>query len=517
MGNPESNPAGVALPSAAVVAIIGAGTVGAGIAQLAAQAGHPVLLCDSVPGAAGKAATRLGEVFARLAAKGKMSEAEAAAAARRIATTDDLERLASAALVVEAVIEDLAVKKALFAALESIVAPDAIIATNTSSFSVTALADGLKRPERLAGMHFFNPAPIMALVEIVRGDATAPAVAETLVATATRWGKTPVRARSTPGFIVNRVARPFYAEALALLEEGAADPATVDAVMRDMGGFRMGPFELMDLIGHDVNFAVTSAVFEGFGRDPRFAPSRAQRDLVAAGRLGRKSGRGFYDYGPEAPPPAPKILPPAPARVVIEGDLGPAESFAAAIAAKIPCVRKAGDGEGRIVVRMSCECTPLDVAVLMLTDGRTAVRRLAEGAPRELVLFDLALDYGRAPRIALATGDRTPASALAAAAGLVQALGKTASPLADTPGLVVLRTVARLVNEAADAVELGTADAADVDTAMRAGANYPMGPLAWGEALGAERVVAALEFLAAVYGAGRYRPSAFLRRRAAAA
>lgn len=509
MGKPESESKGHALPSTAVVAIIGAGTMGAGIAQLAAQAGHPVLLCDSVPGAAEKAATRLGEAFARLAAKGKMSEAEAAAAARRIAPADDLEFLASAALVVEAVVEDLTAKRALFAVLESIVAPEAIIATNTSSFSITALADGLKRPERLAGMHFFNPAPIMALVEIVRGDATAPAVAETLFATATRWSKTPVRARSTPGFIVNRVARPFYAEALALLEEGAADPATVDAVMRDMGGFRMGPFELMDLIGHDVNFAVTSAVFEGFGRDPRFAPSRAQRDLVAAGRLGRKSGRGFYDYGPEAPPPAPKVLPPgpAPARVVIEGDLGPAEGFAAAIAAKIPCIRKAGDGEGRII---------LDGAVLMLTDGRTAVRRLAEGAPRELVLFDLALDYGRAPRIALATGDRTPPSALAAAAGLVQALGKAASPLADTPGLVVLRTVVRLVNEAADAVELGTADAADVDTAMRAGANYPMGPLAWGEVLGPKRIVAALEFLAAVYGAGRYRPSAFLRRRAAA-
>lgn len=510
MGKSESKPAGVALPSTAVVAVIGAGTMGAGIAQLAAQAGHPVLLCDSVPGAAEKAATRLGEVFARLAAKGKMSEAEAAAAARRVAPVANLKHLAPAALVIEAMVEDLAAKKALFAELESIVAPEAIIATNTSSFSITALADGLKRPERLAGMHFFNPAPIMALVEIVRGDATAPAVAETLFATATRWGKTPVRARSTPGFIVNRVARPFYAEALALLEEGAADPATVDAVLRDMGGFRMGPFELMDLIGHDVNFAVTSAVFEGFGRDPRFAPSRAQRDLVAAGRLGRKSGRGFYDYNSEAPPPAPRILPPdpVPARVVIEGDLGPAESFAAAIvAAKIPCVRKAGDGEGRIVV---------NGAVLMLTDGRTAARRIAEGAPRELVLFDLALDYGRAPRIALATGDETPPSALAAAAGLVQALGKAASPLADTAGLVVLRTVARLVNEAADAVELGTAEAADVDTAMRAGANYPMGPLAWGEVLGPQRVVAALEFLAAVYGAGRYRPSAFLRRAAAA-
>ena len=500
-----------ALSPSAVIGIVGAGTMGAGITQVAAQAGHSVLLYDSAPGAAARAATSIGKALASLAARGKISAAQADAAAGRIAPIARLTDLAPAALVIEAIVEDMAAKKALFAHLESIVAPGAMLATNTSSFSITALAEGLRNPGRLAGMHFFNPAPIMKLVEIVRGAATDEAVVETLFAVATRWGKTPVRAKSTPGFIVNRVARPFYAEALALYEaaaDPAAMPATMDAVMRDMGGFRMGPFELMDLIGHDVNAAVTRAVFEGFGNDPRFASSRTQQDLVAAGWLGRKSGRGFYDYGPGAAPPAPEILSPAPAPacVALEGDFGPAESFAAAIAASgIPCGRKAGAGEGRIII---------EGAVLMLTDGRTATGRIADGAPSDLVLFDLALDYGQARRIALAKADRTPVAALAAAAGLVQALGKAATPVADTPGLMVLRTVVRLINEAADAVEAGTADAAAVDTAMRAGANYPRGPLAWAGAIGLERVVAALEALAAAYGEARYRPSPFLRRQA---
>jgi 3-hydroxybutyryl-CoA dehydrogenase len=485
------------LARSAIVGIAGAGTMGAGIAEVAVLAGHPVRLFDAAPGAAEAAKTRVARSLAARAGRGKSAESESEAAARRLTVVGALSDLAGAALVLEAAPEDIEAKRDLLAALETVVGASVLIASNTSSLSITSLARGMKNPERFAGMHFFNPAPAMALVEVVRGSATAESVAAILSATAKAWGKTPVLVRDAPGFIVNRVARPFYLEALCLYENHAADPATVDAVVRDSGGFRMGPFELMDLIGHDVNAAVTRAVFEAFGRDPRFAPSRAQADLVASGRLGRKSGRGIYDHRPGAPKPAPKELPPGPkpSRVTIEGDLGPAEGLVGAIRTSgMPCARVAG--EGRIV---------LDNAVLMLTDGRSAARRVAEDAPGDLVLFDLALDYGRAPRIGLAAGASTPTSALAAAAGFVQALGKKASPLPDAPALAVLRIVARLANEAESLVADGIADRDAVDTAMRAGANYPLGPLAWANTIGPERVGVALAALAEAEGESRYR------------
>ena len=256
----------------AAVAVLGAGAMGSGIAQVAARAGHRVLLYDARIGAADDARRKLAETLDGLAAKGKLAADEAKAIAARVEPIHTPAACVSASLVVEAIVEDLDTKRALFRDLEVVVAPEAILASNTSSLSITALAAGMKRPGRIAGMHFFNPAPLMPLVEIVRGLATDASVAETLHATATAWGKTPVHATSTPGFIVNRCARPFYGEALRLLAEGATTPATIDALMRDAGGFRMGPFELMDLIGHDVNYAVTLSVWEAMYRDPRYAP-----------------------------------------------------------------------------------------------------------------------------------------------------------------------------------------------------------------------------------------------------
>ncbi|WP_029009022.1 3-hydroxyacyl-CoA dehydrogenase PaaH [Azospirillum halopraeferens] len=495
------------LDRTAAVAVVGCGAMGTGIAQVAARAGHPVLMADARPGAAEAAVRSIADALARLVDKGRLAAAERAAALTRLTPVAALADLAPAALAVEAVAEDAAVKTALFAELEGVVGPDAILATNTSSLSVTAIAAALARPERVAGLHFFNPAPLMPLVEVVSGVATAPAVADTLYATAAAWGKAPVHARSTPGFIVNRVARPYYAEGLRLLQEGAGDPATLDAVLREAGGFRMGPFELMDLIGHDVNFAVTRSVHAAFFGDPRFQPSLIQQELVEAGRLGRKTGRGFYRYAPEPEVPQPRSVAPgpAPAAVRVEGDLGPAAPLAGLLRAAGVAVEEA-PGPGRLVA---------GGLVLALTDGRTATERAAADPAdgRDLVLFDLALDYAAAPRLAVAVADGAAPDAAARAAGLFAAAGKRVSLIDDAPGMVVMRTVAMLANEAADAVLHGVATAADVDAAMVRGVNYPQGPLALGDALGWPRMLAVLDALARTYGEDRYRASALIRRK----
>ena len=286
------------IEAAAPIAVIGAGTMGGGIAQVAAVAGHPVILYDAVEGAAGRAVTAIRDRVTRLVEKGRLPGLRVPVDLR-LEVAADLGELSRARCVIEAVAEDLAVKQALFADVEKVVAPDCVLATNTSSLSPTAIAAGLSHPGRLVGLHFFNPAPVMRLVEVVSGLATDPAVAAAVTRLAEDWGKQVVQASATPGFIVNRVARPFYAEALRLAEEQAAGPATIDAVLTRAGGFRMGPFALMDLVGQDVNEAVTRSVWTAFGYDPRFAPSLLQRSMVEAGWLGRKTGRGFYKYSTE--------------------------------------------------------------------------------------------------------------------------------------------------------------------------------------------------------------------------
>ncbi len=244
----------------AVIGVIGAGTMGAGIAQLAAVHGHPVLLLDAAEGAAA-AIARIAKMLAALVEKGRISEADCCAAIARLQPVDKLDAMAGTALVIEAIVENLQIKQQLMQSLEQVVKPDTILATNTSSISVTAIANGMQHPERLAGMHFFNPVPLMKLVEVIAGTETRTDVLESLAALVERWGKTVVHAASTPGFIVNRIARPYYAEALQLLQEQAGTPAQLDRAMRSIG-FRLGPCELMDLIGHDVNYAVTASVFE---------------------------------------------------------------------------------------------------------------------------------------------------------------------------------------------------------------------------------------------------------------
>jgi 3-hydroxybutyryl-CoA dehydrogenase len=494
------------LPQQAIIAVIGTGAMGAGIAQVAAQAGHVVRLLDNRPGAAQKAIDGICTQFAKMADKGKLTAEAAQAASARLQAVEQLTELAGCALVVEAIVENLEAKQKLYADLEAIVGEDCLFGTNTSSISVTAIGSALKHPERLAGLHFFNPAPLMALVEIVSGLATDKDVAATLFATAAAWGKTPVHAKSTPGFIVNRVARPYYAEALRLAQEGAADYATIDAVMREAGGFRMGPFELMDMIGHDVNFAVTNSVWRAFYNDQRFLPSLIQQELVDAGFFGKKTGRGFYDYREGAVKPAPlteEAQTPA-GKITVFGESTVAESLVDRLQHSKLSFTRAPDSDGRIA--------EIGRAILYVTDGRSATQRAAESGIANTVLMDLALDYNTAKRLAIAAAEQCEPAALCSAIGLLQAAGFSVSRLLDVPGLAVMRTVAMLANEAADAVNQGVCSENAADSAMRLGVNYPQGPLAWADAVGVEVIRDVLANLAASYGEDRYRISPLIQR-----
>ena len=486
------------------VLVVGAGIMGSGIAQVAAQAGHRVLLFDSKPGAAATARTKLETTFNKLIAKGKFSEQSGRQTLERIDTVDNLEASSKVGLVVEAIVEDLAMKRELFSQLENFVSKDCLLATNTSSISVSAIANGLKFPERLVGMHFFNPVPLMKLVEVVSGVHSDASTAETIFALAESWGKVAVHARSTPGFIVNRIARPYYAETLALLLEQAATPAQLDACLRG-AGFRMGPCELMDLIGHDTNFAVTQSVYAANFFDKRYAPSLIQQQLVDGGLLGRKSGRGFYDHDdrqqvskssfarPDSPPSADNIE--------LHGNGPVADRIAASLDQQDCDYHRQDDSDWQ----------GLQVAEqqLRLSDGLVASQ-----LGKDIALFDLPL--GTEPGSALAWSHSSRASQqwINDVPQWLAFLGFSAHLVADTPGLVVARTIAMLINEAADAVQQDVCSEADADLAMRLGVNYPVGPFEWLAAWDSNSVIEILDNLDRYYRGERYRVSPWLRQQA---
>ncbi|NWN91881.1 3-hydroxyacyl-CoA dehydrogenase PaaC [Marinobacter adhaerens] len=493
------------LATSVPVAVIGAGAMGSGIAQVAGQAGHQVFLLDQREGAAEAGRQSIANILQRRVDKGKMEQADLDALLDRIKPVNELKELAEAGLVIEAIVEDLDIKRSLLADLEALCGDNTILATNTSSISVTALSAEMQHPERLVGMHFFNPAPLMALVEVIKGLATSDDVAKCVYATAGQWGKKPVTATSTPGFIVNRVARPFYAESLRLLQEQTTDSATLDAIVREAGGFRMGPFELTDLIGHDVNYAVTTSVFNSYYQDTRFLPSLVQKELVEAGRLGRKNGQGFYSYTEGSQKPEPATVASASSEadtLIVEGNPGPLAPLVTRLSeCGLNVIER--DGPGRL---------QFGDAVLALTDGRMATERAAAEACNNLVLVDLAFDYTKASRLAIASAEQASAQAVSDASALLQKAGIAVSHIADRPGLVIMRTVATLANEAADAALHGVATVSDIDLAMKAGLNYPEGPLRWSDSLGFSLVHQVLTHLQQSYGEDRYRPALLLRK-----
>lgn len=491
----------------APVLVVGAGIMGMGIAQIAAQAGHNVLVYDTRADAASQAKHKLADGLATLVGKGKISAEAVEVLLTRITPVAHLSDAAHVGLVVEAIVENLAAKRSLFQEIEALVGVHCVLATNTSSLSVTAIANGLKHPTRMVGMHFFNPVPLMKLVEVVSGLQTDTAVAQAIFDLAEAWGKTAVYARSTPGFIVNRIARPFYAESLALLQEQAVQPAQLDALLRGVG-FRMGPCELMDLIGHDTNFSVTQSVFEANFFDRRFTPSLVQRELVDGGLLGRKTGQGFYTY-PQGAPALPVVNVanlshlPAPTEWVVHGCGTTADVLAAALS---QCA--GGKPASRVT---DSDWVGLDVAGLQLryTDGRCAWQVAQVAGLNEVVVLD-EMPTVAGGALAFATAGRAEVASIAAA--VLQALGFVPVPVTDVPGLVVARTLAMLVNEAADAVLQGVCTPEGANAAMKLGVNYPAGPFEWLGRMGPARVVAVLHALDACYRGERYRVSPWLQR-----
>jgi 3-hydroxybutyryl-CoA dehydrogenase len=490
-----------------ITGVAGAGAMGRGIAQIAAQAGSLVRLYDTQPGAVQRAIQELGAQWDRLLEKGRMDAAAVAAAKQRLQPAENLQQLADCDLVVEAIIERLDAKQGLFAELEKIVGPEAVLATNTSSLSVTAIAAGLHRPQRVVGFHFFNPVPLMKVVEVVAGLKTDPAVCEGLVAYAKQMGHTPVQAQDTPGFIVNHAGRGYNTEALRIAGEGVADFATIDRILRDQVGFRLGPFELMDLTGLDVSHPVMESVYRQYYDEPRYRPTVITAQRLAGNVLGRKTGEGFYRYADgkaqvAAEAPAPKI-----------DDIPPVwVSTRAARRAELYQLLK--DLGAKVETGQSPSAQALTLVAPLGFDVTTVavVERLD---PARTVGIDMLIEDSATKRRVLATNPATRGDMRDAAHALFARDGKPVSVIRDSAGFVTQRVVATIVNIASDICQQRICSPQDLETAVTLGLGYPLGPLAMGNRWGPTNILEVLFNMQTVYGDPRYRPSPWLRRRGA--
>jgi len=487
--------------------IVGTGAMGRGIAQIAAQAGIRVLLFDALHGAAAGARDTVTGTLGKLAEKGKITAEALAAAAAKLEVVSRLEGLAPAQIVIEAIVENLDVKQKLFQQLEDIITADCILATNTSSLSVTSIAAACKRPERVAGFHFFNPVPLMKIVEVIDGLITAPWAAEALLALGRRMGHTAVAARDTPGFIVNHAGRGFVTEALRILGEGVAEFHDVDRIMREAAGFRMGPFELMDLTGLDVSQPVMESIYHQYYEEARYRPSPLAAQRLAGGLLGRKTGRGFYTYANGTAEAMPAAAAPTalPVRVWVSqthpewADLLREIAAAAGVEVETDYMPSAD---------ALCVVTPLggDVTSCCVGQGLD---------PRHTIGIDCLFGLAAAkPRRTLMTTPLTSPGVRDAAHALFAADGTPVTVIHDSAGFVAQRIVACIVNIGCDIAQQRVASPADIDRAVTLGLGYPKGPLAFGDALGARNVLTALEAMQDFYGDPRYRPSPWLKRRA---
>jgi 3-hydroxybutyryl-CoA dehydrogenase len=491
-----------ALRAGATAAVVGCGAMGRGIAQVLAQAELQVCLFDAQPGAAEKARSTIAADLERLVARGKLEANAATALVGRLQPVSELAEIARASLVVEAVVEDLQIKRTLFAQLERVVGPDTILATNTSSLSVTAIAAACTRPERVAGYHFFNPAPVMKVVEVVAGLRTDPRVCEALGNLARRFGHSAVRALDTPGFIVNHAGRGFGTEGLRILAEGICEPATLDAVLRDACGFKLGPCELLDLTGLDVSHPVMESIYHQYYEEPRFRPQVLTQRMLEGGLLGRKRGAGFYRYvdGEQQRPPQPAVPNVATPRVWISGSEAQARAVRAALAPDVQLDAGAQPGAQSLIV-----VTPVGADTTSAIGAAGLDARRAVGYDAVLPGYKVQCLFANP---GLAPEWREPARAAFAAPGVSVHLAR------DSTGLIGQRVLAHIVNIACAMAEQRIASPADIDRAVQLGLGYPGGPLAWGDAIGASTIARILDGLLAATGDPRYRASTWLVRRA---
>jgi 3-hydroxybutyryl-CoA dehydrogenase len=532
---------GVGRP-ASVIGVLGAGTMGAGIAQLAARSGARTLLHDPFAEALERGVKGARDGLSKEAAKGRLSEQEAQAASERLEPVDEMAALSVCELVIEAAPERLELKHEMYGKLSEIVSERCVIATNTSSLLVTAIATGATHPERVVGMHFFNPAPLMRLLEVVAGVESSDEALALAHATGEAMGKTVIRAKDGPGFIVNRCNRPFGLEALRLLQEQIADVESIDRICRMEGGFRMGPFELMDLVGVETGFEISQSFYaQSFG-EPRWRPSMIAARYVAAGLYGRKSGRGYYDYSSDPrnyrdddPAPLEAGSPAADGEgvVVIAGEGVLAEELRAAATEAGYEVRSPHAPKGGVLpsLVLDCEARPLvrehgqddsgsrpDRRGMPQPQGGARVLLCAKGSLGALdpggsaVGFHVLGPLAHAGLVELTRSESSSPLAAARAERFFAALGKHVAWVGDAPGLVLGRIVCQVINESAFALGEGVGDARDIDTGMVLGLSHPRGPLEWADAIGLDHVLTVLGALYDEYREERYRPAPALRR-----